>query len=58
MMVKMFPMPKTCPKCRAVCYCELAKFCVCGHKFGEEIVNQFMDIFKDAVKGKYKEKTK
>jgi hypothetical protein len=44
-------MAKTCTKCRAVCYFDLAKYCVqCGHRFGEPTGSGVLEMFKNIVK--------
>jgi hypothetical protein len=52
-------MAKTCPFCHAVCYFDLAKFCVqCGHRFGESTGSGILEMFKNVVKECKNEKRK
>jgi hypothetical protein len=51
-------MAKTCPFCHAVCYYDLAKYCACGHKFGEQIKGDVLEMFKNIVRECKNEKRK
>jgi len=51
-------MAKTCPRCHAVCYFDLAKYCACGHRFGEPAGSGILEMFRNIVKECKNEKRK
>jgi hypothetical protein len=41
-----------------VCYFDLAKYCVCGHRFGDIGTGNLFEMLKNIVKESNHEKTK